>query len=239
MSHFYRNIVSTKGLVAFSVHIDETDLHILAESRLTDLARKAVETVRAAVLQYISIHPEFKKTLIPIDVDVGAPDIVKRMANAAHLAGTGPMAAVAGAIAEHVGRRLLRRSTEVIVENGGDIFILSRVQRIIAVYAGSSSLSMKFGLRLDPAPDGIGICTSSATVGHSLSFGKADAVVISADECALADAVATATCNRVTLPSSLEPALTFACGIAGVRGAVIILDDTIAAAGSGFELIEL
>ena len=239
MQHFYRNVLSAKGLVSFSVRSGETDLLIFAERSLKNTARTAVTKVRASLLQFINNHPEFKKSLIPIAVPEDAPDIVKRMARAGHLAGTGPMAAVAGAIAEYVGRQLLSDSADVIVENGGDIFIRSQRPRIVALYAGLSPLSMKFGLRLDPTPDGAGVCTSSATVGHSLSFGKADAAVIIADECALADAVATATCNRVTLPSSLEPALLFARGIPGVRGAVLILDDRIAAAGSGFELVDL
>ena len=107
---------------------------------------------------------------------------------AAQAAGVGPMAAVAGALAEQVGQRLLKSTSEVIIENGGDIFIGARQILTVGVYAGGSPLSLKLGLRIDPAKGIRGICTSSGTVGHSLSFGKADAVCVLSDSCALADA---------------------------------------------------
>lgn len=239
MTRFYRDVVKASGLKQFFVKFKETDLQILAETDIRDIALKIVKRLHTQLNQYILTHPEFKTSLVPIEADPNAPEIVKMMTDAGKSADTGPMAAVAGAIAEFVGRRLLQKSPEIIIENGGDIFIRSKNKRTVAVYAGDSPLSMKFGVRLEPAREGIGVCTSSATVGHSLSLGKADAVIVIAESSALADAVATATCNRVTLPSSLEDALNFAISIPGVKGVLIILGDKLATAGKSFELVRL
>ncbi len=238
MTRFYRYLVRTKSLKVFSVKNEETDLQVYAEKDLTRLASKEVQRVRAELIDYIARHPEFKNSHVPVGVPDDAPDIVEAMATAASAAGTGAMAAVAGAVAELVGRALLNHSVEVIVENGGDIFIRSERTRTIAIFAGESPLSLKIGMTIDPSPGGVGACTSSATVGHSLSVGRADAVLIVAENAALADAVATATCNRVTLPSSLEPAMNFACSIGGVNGCCIILGTKLAAAGTGFTLTD-
>lgn len=236
---FYRQLVKAKELRACSVKVAETDLQILAEKDLRHKALKIVKQLREQLVNYIRRHPEFKTSLVPLEVEAEASQLLKAMAEAGKLAGVGPMAAVAGAMAEFVGRRLLLESKEIIVENGGDIFIRSHRKRTVAIYAGNSPLSLKFGLKIDPAPEGIGVCTSSATVGHSLSLGRADAVVIIAGSAALADAVATATGNQVTRPSRIEPTLNFALAIPGVKGGVIILGDKLGAAGSGFELIPL
>ncbi len=239
MDRFYRRIIQPGGLVENLVSVEETDLQILAEKDIREVAEKIVRRLRKEIETYIAAHSEFTRALSPLEVDDAAPDTVKIMASAASAAGVGPMAAVAGTIAELVGKALATQSPEIIVENGGDIYLRSSSARKVALYAGTSPLSMKIGLKLDPVPHGIGVCTSSATVGHSLSFGKADAVVILGISAPLADAVATATCNRVTLPSSLEPALEFATSIDGIFGAVIVLDKHLAATGTGFEIVEL
>ena len=239
MARFYRQLVKPAGLVQCSVKIEETDLQILAEKDVSPQASKIVNHARSEISGFINRYPEFSRSLIPVKVPPDAPQPVRMMDDAGRAAGVGPMAAVAGTIAELVGKGLADLSHEIIVENGGDIFLRSTHARVVAVFAGSSPISMKIGLNIDPAPRGVGVCTSSATVGHSLSMGKADAVVVVARNAALADAVATATCNRVTLPSSLEPALQFATGIKDVMGAVIVLGKNLAAAGKGFEITDL
>ncbi|MCX7766010.1 MAG: UPF0280 family protein [Candidatus Sumerlaeia bacterium] len=236
---FYRGLVQSKGLKVFTIKEGETDLEIRAQQDLKRQALQCVKKFRAQIIDYIQRHPEFKTSLVPVEVEKDAAEIVQAMASAGKLANVGPMAAVAGAIAEFVGRRLIRYSSEIIVENGGDIFICSAQQRQVAIYAGDSPLSLKLGIRLFPAPQGVGVCTSSATIGPSLSLGKADAVVIIARSATLADAVATAVGNLVTLPATIEPALNFALSIPEVHGALIILGDKFGVAGSGFELFHL
>ena len=147
------------------------------------------------------------------------------MAAAARAARVGPMAAVAGAVAECVGERLAKASPEVIVENGGDIYLKSQKTRRIQVYAGTSPLSRKISLEVGPARKGLGICTSSGTVGPSFSWGLADAVVIIAKSSALADAAATLAGNAVKIKSDIPQALALARSVKGVLGILIIKDD--------------
>jgi len=141
------------------------------------------------------------------------------------------MASVAGVIAEYVGRRLLPYSDEVIIENGGDIFVKKNSAVTVAVFAGKSPLSLKIGLRIDPCGLPIALCTSSGTVGHSLSFGKADAVCVISRSCALADAAATSVGNQVKSKHDIENALEFGKSIPGVTGLLIIIGDKLGAWG--------
>lgn len=151
--------------------------------------------------------------------------MVKAMVESTTKVGIGPMASVAGAIAEFVAQELLEFSPEVIVENGGDIYLKSLKKRLIGIYAGSSPLSGKIGLEINPKDTPLGICTSSGTVGHSLSYGKADAVIALSKSATLADAAATAIGNLIKEPSDIQSGIEFAQEIRGLKGAVIIIAD--------------
>ncbi len=135
------------------------------------------------------------------------------------------MAAVAGAIAESVGAELVPYSANVIVENGGDIYMKSRRKRTIGIYAGTSPLSGKLRLEIAGRDTPLGICTSSGTVGHSISYGRADAVVVLSPSAALADAAATAIGNIVKTPGDIPNGLELAQKIDGLRGVLIIIGD--------------
>lgn len=222
----YRNWVKNDDLVFFEVVESETDLAISAERNLERQAREAILSYRQDIKNYIKKDAHFYTSLEPIEVRNDAPDIVKAMALAAKLAFVGPMAAVAGAIAEFVGRDLAVFSNELIIENGGDIFIRTSKKRILGIYAGDQSpFTGKIALEIAPSPDGIGVCTSSGTVSHSLSFGKSDAVIIIAKEAALADAVATAAGNIVKGPDDINKAIDSAKVIDGVKGVLVIVKD--------------
>ncbi len=176
---------------------------------------------------YIERHPIFLTSLEPIPIGEDAPQIARQMAEAAQAAGVGPMAAVAGAIAEFVGNELLAFSPEIIVENGGDIYLKSLRKRVVGIYAGKSSLSGKVGLEINGEDTPIGICTSSGTVGHSLSFGQADAVIAVAKSATLADASATAIGNLINQPADITSGTGLAENIRGLEGVVIIKNDNI------------
>jgi hypothetical protein len=227
----YRRRVQARRLTAFQVTVKETDLQIQARQELAGLAREIVIAQRGYLEAYIRRCPEFAKTLAPWSVEGVAPEIVAAMAEAGRLAGVGPMAAVAGAIAERVGTGLLEVSDEVVVENGGDVFLKTSEAAHAAIFAGSSPLSLKIGLRIDCGGRPAAVCTSSGTVGHSLSFGKADAVCIVSRSCALADAAATAVGNRVRTRKDIEAAIEFGRTIAGVEGVVVVVGDNIGAWG--------
>ncbi|RLB69248.1 MAG: UPF0280 family protein [Deltaproteobacteria bacterium] len=167
------------------------------------------------------------------------PDVVAAMVAAAGKAGVGPMAAVAGVLAEAVGRDLLAASPVVMVENGGDIFLAGACSYTVGIFAGRSPFSGKLGIRLSrPEKFSAGICTSSATVGHSLSLGRADAMCVYADSAAFADALATAMGNRIRSAKDLDAVVKDTLAFDSVHGAVAILGDKLAAAGE-VELISL
>lgn len=229
----YRRWVKEGSLVTFEVKEAQTDLFISASKSLINQARESVLNHRSAIQEYINKHPDFYTSLEPIEVAKDTPRIVRVMADAAKKCGVGPMAAIAGAIAEFTGRDLLHFSDEVIVENGGDIFIKTRIKRILGIYAGESSpFTGKIALEIDPDERGLGVCTSSGTVSHSLSFGKADAALIISEDTALADAVATATGNIVKNKDYIEKGIGFAKSIDGVKGALIIVGDKMGSWGN-------
>lgn len=228
----YRRLVKSDDLVAFEVIFKETDLLIRASRDLFQEAREAVLKYRHQLEGYIALRPEFRTSLVPLEEDGFAPDIARTMMRASREASVGPMAAVAGAVAEAVGRDLLKSSDEVIVENGGDIFLSTRKERTVGLYAGRSPLSLKVGLVVSPELSPIGVCTSSGTVGHSLSFGKADAVCVVSSSAALADAAATAIGNVVRSKQDIERGLRRGREIGGVQGLVIVVGDEMGAWGN-------
>lgn len=228
----YRNQMLIQDLFSFEVMVKETDLHISANQDLTSIATELVRRYRANIEAFLSKNPVFQKTFSPIDVPANAPDIIKRMADAAKLVGVGPMAAVAGAISEYVGRGLTEYSDEVIVENGGDIFITTAKERRIGIFAGSSPLSNKIAVIIKPEDTPLGICTSSGTVGHSVSFGKADAIVVFSKNTALADAAATKIGNLVHSKDDIKQAIEYAQGVPGIEGSIIVIGDSLGGWGN-------
>ena len=223
----YRNRVKPGGLIGFRVVVKETDLQVHAAEDFSLLTREVVLRYRHHLERYIALWPEFAATLTPWRISGPAPALVRKMAAAGRKCGVGPMAAVAGAIAEAVGRDLLEHTPQVVVENGGDIFLKTAEPAVVGIFAGKSPLSMQIGLRIESRRTGIGVCTSSGTVGHSLSHGRADAVCVVADSCADADAAATAIGNRVAGQKDIPEAIAFGRGIKALAGLVIIVGDKI------------
>jgi len=224
---FYRDWVKEKDLCLTRVTVKETDLQILTDKPIgEDFVKARVNTYRRQIEGYIAKDRRFLTSLKPIEIELTAPLIVKKMSAAAKLANVGPMAAVAGAVAEFLGRDLLRRGyKDVIIENGGDIFLKTTKTCAIGIYTGRSKLWNKLKLKIKPQDTPIGICTSSGTLGHSLSFGCADCVVILSKNTSLADAIATATANRVKSPKDLQKAVDFAKSTKGISGVIIIIKD--------------
>lgn len=234
----YRRRVQARGLVPFEVKVRETDLWIAAGERLESEARDLVFAARQPLESYLSEHPELLSTLSPVADDPLAPPIVRGMIRASGQAGVGPMASVAGSIAEHVGKGLLRFTDRVVVENGGDVFLSLDRPVTVRVFAGRSPLSRRIGLSVPEEEMPLGVCSSSGSVGHSLSLGRADAACVVATSTALADAAATALGNRVRARSDLEKAASWAAGVAGLRGGLVILGKAMAAWGD-VALVEL
>jgi len=215
------------------VVVRETDLEILCDKPIDEKYVSArVNKYRRQIETYISRDEKFLTALKPLAVEFSAAQIVREMAASSRKANVGPMATVAGAIAGYVGRDLLRKGAKaVIIENGGDIFLKVTRPIKVGLFAGKKKLLSKLNLKINPQETPLGICASSGTIGHSLSFGNADCVVIMAKNVVLADAVATATANLVQGKTDLEKAIKFARSIKGVKGAVIIFRNNLASWG--------
>lgn len=226
----YRSL-SAPDLQKFRIVIGESDLLILSSHDIRDEIRRLLRLYRRQLKEFIYKYPVFQTTLTPYPVGPETPELIQRMSEAGTKAGVGPMASVAGAIAGLIGENTGSETPDLIIENGGDIYLRSTEERLIAVFAGNSPFSMKIALKIPPKPDGLGICTSAGTVGPSLSLGKADATVIISPDVALADAMATAVGNTITKTSDLWPAIDFAKKIPGVTGVLLIKDDKMAAWG--------
>jgi len=230
---FYRDWVESSGLVSFRVVDHESDLMIRAQRALEHHARDLLAQARAQIEAEIARQPAFAKSLTPFPASPSAGPVAQAMAGAARHYEVGPMAAVAGAVAEFVGQGLLEWSPEVIVENGGDIFVQMERPVEMGLYAGEGSpFSGAIRLRVDPAGAPLGVCTSSGTVGHSLSLGRADAAVAVAASAALADAAATAIGNRIASADDVQKALNEENERGLLKGLLIVIGERIGAFGA-------
>ncbi len=227
----YRYLIHKDNLISYNVKKDESDLLISSDTNLANLAEKSLLLHRHTLEAYIKTHPEFRTSLLPLPEDHLAPPIIRDMLIKSKICGVGPMAAVAGAVSEFVGYDLFDQTQNLIIENGGDIFLRSKSKLTVAVYAGESTLSYKVNIIVKPDETPLGICTSSATVGPSLSFGKADAVCVLSKSATLADAAASAIGNRVKSKKEIKTALDYGIKIPGVRGIVIIVGNDMGAIG--------
>jgi ApbE superfamily uncharacterized protein (UPF0280 family) len=227
----YRSNILKNNLTVFNVTVSQSDLFISSDLYLHDVALTYIQKYRVYVETYINAHPNFLTSLVPVQYDCFAPAIIREMMTVAVQSKVGPMAAVAGAIAEYVGRDLLNYSRNVIIENGGDIFISCQNDIRVGIFAGKSPLRDKITMIVREEEMPMGICTSSGTVGHSLSFGRADAVCVKAASASMADAAATSICNMVKSKSDVYRVLREGMKIADVHGIVVIIEDQIGVIG--------
>ena len=209
----------------------ETDLFCCTSVDLKAFIEGRVLFYRNQLETYIRERPEFLESLRPVAPDPLAPKMVKEMVEASAVLGVGPMACVAGAVAEFIGRDIETRSDEYIIENGGDIFLRTRRERKVMVYAKDSPYSERIGLKLKPSDRPYGVCTSSATVGPSLSFGRADAVCVVGRSALFADGLATRLGNIVHKEDDIAAALEEGSTFPGVTAILIILGKKLGAWG--------
>ena len=222
----------------FSVKFLESDLWIGVDSGSYSQSMEAdtyalLVDLRRAMDAYLLMDPQYKAALQPYDAGLEAPDILKEMSRVSHKTGIGPMSAVAGAVALKVAEILKSKYgvKEVIVENGGDIYADATADMDIAVFAGQSPLSEKVGLHIPASAFPCGICTSSGTVGPSLSLGKADAMLIVCRDVLLADSYATAMANRIKTVNDLQPVIEQIQSIPDILAALAIKGDRLAVSG--------
>lgn len=233
---FYRKWTTTSDLNSFRVHCYETDLQVYAKTNLTDVnlsdkTQTFTKKYRKQIEETIQRFPQFLNALHPIKLK-SKYKIINTMISRSSIAGVGPMAGVAGALAEFIGMELLPYTEELIIENGGDIFIKSIKDRIILVYAGEDSpFKDRIRIKLRGRDRPFGICTSSKRIGHSLSLGNTDATIIIAQSTITADVFATAVGNLVKTADDMEKALEFAGKCNEIDGGIILIGEKIAAWG--------
>jgi len=225
---FYRSWVSNTNLKGFSVQNKESDLFILADTILDKEAKTILDALRHDLETHISRNELFAVILKPVETPALCSELIKVMCSSSKIYNVGPMASVAGAFSEQIGKELLKSSRNVIVENGGDIFARSDKPLRLALYAGEDSPFSNNVLFEVDAKNGIGVCTSSASVGPSFSFGHADAVVAVSDSTALADAAATAIANRIKSPDDVEKVINQEAEKNVLKGLIACCGDKIA-----------
>jgi hypothetical protein len=209
------------------LHIRETIATVIAEDKYIPVAEEEVSRQRENLEEYIRKHPEFLTSLKPCEPLHDAPAIVRDMADRASRVDVGPMAAVAGAIAEYAVKAMVRNGAmHVVFDNGGDIAMHISHPVVVGVYAGRSTIK-NLGLRFMPENRIIGVCTSSATVGHSLSLGRAEAAIVVSPDIILADAAATALGNAVRSSASSDIEVSLDCVMTdGIMGMMAIVGES-------------
>ena len=187
---------------------------------------------RRILEDYIDRHPALAHSLEPVELLDDAPGVARRMARAAELVGVGPMAAVAGAMAQCAAEAALAAGdSEVIVENGGDIYLRVRESVIIGLSTGTSELAGRLAFSLEAEDTPISICSSSGKMGHSVNFGRCDLATIVAKDAALADAAATMAANLVKTTDDVDKTLESIVSIKGIDGVMIVVNDRVGLAG--------
>jgi len=234
----YRTQFNTERFTGFEISYLETDLWIGIDTvsfrpEIKELALAKIKSLRNRFDEYIKVEPFFKKSLKPFQSSGFAPLEAIEMAAAAENAGIGPMSAVAGLFAREVGKEIIQNFSvkELVIENGGDIFVLLKDDLVFSVFAGESILSERIGLVIPADKKKLGICTSAGTVGPSISYGKADAVVVVCEDILLADAFATAFGNKVKSPNDVEKVIKQSEKYPEILSLLIICEDKIAIRG--------
>lgn len=214
----YRTYINeTKKILSYEVVYKETSLFIRCEKNFKTKILRNLISLRKPIEKYIEKNPEFLTSLKPIVPQKDAPQIIKTMCEVSQKTGIGPMSSIAGTIAEFLGYEILKWIDKenlkkfLIIENGGDIFAYVDEPITIGIYAGKNSpFTDKLSLKINLLNQPLGICTSSGSVGHSLSFGKADATIIISSSASFSDTLATATCNLVKTEKDITQAVEFA-----------------------------
>ncbi|MCJ7762221.1 UPF0280 family protein, partial [Candidatus Bathyarchaeota archaeon] len=230
-----------KNLFREAFQCKETQCTIIADKeRAIQTAIQSIKRNRKELEEYTRANPKFLYTLEPISVPIG-PLVAKLMAEAAEKANVGPMAAVAGVLADLAVKDMIRDGCEVaVVENGGEVSAVSNKPIDVALAAGDDPLSKRFGFRLTDFPTGV--ATSSGRFSHALSFGDAEAATIFCRDAGLADAAATAVGNVVKgeeFQAAIQQGINKALSIQGVEGVLIIYKGFVGTAGKVPQIIKV
>ena len=226
----YRNNINRDRFQTFTLQHLESDILVGTDHGSWNISMKStcmeiIKKTRQTLDSYGDMNPAFITSHEPLTVDPDAPAIARRMMACGLSTHTGPMSSVAGLFAQEIGSELVTRYhvNEMIIENGGDIFLMNQVPMHVAVFAGDSPLSNRLSFEIPPGTRGIS--TSSGTVGHSFSYGIADAVTVICNDPVLSDAWATALANKIQKADDVEKTLQLTETISEILGCMIIFRD--------------
>ena len=223
---FYRKNISSKFKLEVSYR--ESDLLILTDKKVSyEIAQEILSGYYSQIEEYAKKNPDFKNSLSPVAFDEFAPLIVKRMIESSQITKTGPFASVAGAIAFYVGKALLDFCEEVVVENGGDIFLKINTPKLLGVYLGEGFNPKHLTLKLKEKEYAFGVASSSSVIGHSLNFGKSDLLTVVCQDAILADGFATALSNKIKSSQDAEVLIQEIKKLNLVEGILIAIDNKI------------
>jgi len=231
-------------LFEYGVAIEESRIHLRSDGEkamigcVSDIRRH-----REDLLDYIRGHPDFQFALEPVRIAGDAPRIVRKMAQSSGIAGVGPMASVAGALADLGLESMLKYGAKTaVIENGGEIAAITERPISVNIVSSNLDISGRIGFYVTKEDCPIGIATSSSKTGHAISFGEADSVTVIADEASLADAAATAICNSVRgndVRTSIQRGLMKSTEIRGVRGTLILRENQVGSAGRFPKIVKI
>lgn len=234
----YRSLFRNEGRTGFVVAHKKSDLWVGVDKasftpEMPAFCKVFLEDLWGEMEAYLTRDPGYGASLVPYAARPDAPEIFTAMSAVAKRTGIGPMSAVAGAVALRVGEALKSRfgATEVLVENGGDIYVDVADELTVSVFAGESPLSEKVGWHIVRPRITMGVCTSSGTVGPSLSFGKADAVMVACRDVLLADSYATAFANQVKTVEDVQRVADKMAEVEEILAAIVIKGDRIGMTG--------
>jgi len=217
--------------VLAKLELEETAATIAADRQYVEFAVDAIKASRLDVERHIRKDDFFVTTLEPYELPTGSPKVLRRMCDAAKAAGVGPMATVAGGIAQEALEAMVARGcSHGWVDNGGDIAMIIEHPVTVEVFSNPDS-SAAIALEMEPTGGITGVCTSSGRLGHSISFGDADAAVAIATNAYLADALATAIGNKVKDKQSLQTCFDAFRHITEFTGGLVLRDGDVAMYG--------
>jgi ApbE superfamily uncharacterized protein (UPF0280 family) len=233
--------MTKKNLIKQAFRLKESNCTIISDTESgVETAKSSLEHHRQQLEAYIKEHPQFLHSLEPVAFEEG-PKVAQLMAEASAKADVGPMAAVAGVLADLAVEDMIDAGCRVaVVENGGEVSAVSDQPVDIGFAAGDEPLSREMGFRLRKFP--IGVATSSGQYSHAFSFGDAEAVTVFAADAGVADAAATAVANIVKgddVRDVIRQGIDRALSIDGVKGVFILYRGVVGKAGQIPELIKV
>ncbi len=223
----YRKNILQSHRYAWQASYRHTELLISADSDIKEKIKGLLEEIYRQLDYCIQKEPAFLKSLSPVKVKPFFPEAIRNMCRLSALFNVGPMAAVAGAVNDFLAAGLKSSCNELIIENGGDLYIKSGRDINTGVYVKNSFFKDLITVQVDSADMPCGICSSSGTFGHSLSLGNCDLAVVLSDSSTGADAAATAVANSINTVEDIRKSIDFFKGLSPVKGLLIIKKDIV------------